>query len=77
AILRVIGTNSTTFDRYKLDPFFGLDAAEAILRVSDGVIPVFKSAAEDLLNSSGLSPVELLAKALAKSIGYTQIKQNY
>nr|GEU82177.1 DEAD-box ATP-dependent RNA helicase 7 [Tanacetum cinerariifolium] len=55
----------------------GLDAAEAILRVSDGVIPVFKSAAEDLLNTSGLSPVELLAKALAKSIGYTQSKQNY
>nr|GEW52763.1 DEAD-box ATP-dependent RNA helicase 7 [Tanacetum cinerariifolium] len=55
----------------------GLDAAEAILRVSDSVIPVFKSAAEDLLNTSGLSPVELLAKALAKSIGYTQIKQNY
>nr|GEY87496.1 DEAD-box ATP-dependent RNA helicase 7 [Tanacetum cinerariifolium] len=53
----------------------GLDAAEAILRVSDSVIPVFKSAAEDLLNTSGLSPVELLAKALAKSIGYTQIKQ--
>ncbi|GKA82689.1 DEAD-box ATP-dependent RNA helicase 7 [Tanacetum coccineum] len=53
----------------------GLDAAEAILRVSDSVIPVFKSAAEDLLNTSGLSPVELLAKALAESIGYTQIKQ--
>ncbi|GJX81757.1 xanthohumol 4-O-methyltransferase-like protein [Tanacetum coccineum] len=46
----------------------GLDAAEATLRVSDSVIPVFKSAVEDLLNASGLSPVELLAKALAKSI---------
>lgn len=32
------------------------------------MIPVFKSAAEELLNSSGLTPVELLAKALAKSI---------
>lgn len=32
------------------------------------VIPVFKSAAEELLSSSGLTPVELLAKALAKSI---------
>lgn len=31
------------------------------------VIPVFKSAAEDLLNTSGLSAVELLAKALAKA----------
>nr|GEX72765.1 DEAD-box ATP-dependent RNA helicase 7 [Tanacetum cinerariifolium] len=53
----------------------GLDAAEAILRVFDSVIPVFKSAAEDLLNASGLSPVELLAKALTKSIGYIQINQ--
>nr|XP_043614222.1 DEAD-box ATP-dependent RNA helicase 7-like [Erigeron canadensis]XP_043614223.1 DEAD-box ATP-dependent RNA helicase 7-like [Erigeron canadensis] len=53
----------------------GVDAAEAILQITDSVIPVFKSAAEDLLNTSGLSPVELLAKALAKSIGYTQIKQ--
>lgn len=32
------------------------------------VVPIFKSAAEDLLKNSGLSPVELLAKALAKSI---------
>ncbi|KAI3735202.1 hypothetical protein L6452_14692 [Arctium lappa] len=53
----------------------GADAAEAILQVSNSVIPVFKSAAEDLLNTCGLSPVELLAKALAKSIGYTEIKQ--
>ncbi|XP_071709520.1 DEAD-box ATP-dependent RNA helicase 7-like [Rutidosis leptorrhynchoides] len=53
----------------------GADAAEAINQVSDSVIPVFKSAAEELLNSSGLSAVELLAKALAKSIGYTEIKK--
>ncbi|KAI3517613.1 hypothetical protein L1887_16828 [Cichorium endivia] len=53
----------------------GVDAAEAILQVTDSVVPVFKSAAEDLLKTSGLSPVELLAKALAKSIGYTEIKQ--
>ena len=31
------------------------------------VIPAFKSAAEELLNTSGLSAVELLAKALAKA----------
>ena len=31
------------------------------------VIPIFKSATEELLNTSGLSPVELLAKALAKT----------
>ncbi|KAK9078058.1 hypothetical protein SSX86_002115 [Deinandra increscens subsp. villosa] len=53
----------------------GGDAAEAIIQVADSVIPVFKSAAEELLNSSGLTPVELLAKALAKSIGYTEIKK--
>ncbi|KAJ0909851.1 putative RNA helicase [Helianthus annuus] len=53
----------------------GGDAAEAIIQVADSVIPVFKSAAEELLNSSGLKPVELLAKALAKSIGYTEIKK--
>nr|GEZ96560.1 DEAD-box ATP-dependent RNA helicase 7 [Tanacetum cinerariifolium] len=42
------------------------------------VIPVFKSAAEDLLNVSGLSPVELLAKALAKSISsLLTSKENY
>lgn len=32
------------------------------------VIPAFKSAAEELLNNSGLSAVELLAKALAKTV---------
>lgn len=32
------------------------------------VIPAFKSAAEQLLNNSGLSAVELLAKALAKAV---------
>ncbi|MFS7958608.1 putative RNA helicase [Helianthus anomalus] len=53
----------------------GGDAAEAILQVADSVIPVFKSAAEELLNSSRLTAVELLAKALAKSIGYTEIKK--
>lgn len=32
------------------------------------MIPAFKSAAEDLLNNSGLSVVDLLAKALAKAV---------
>ncbi|GJS49534.1 DEAD-box ATP-dependent RNA helicase 7 [Tanacetum coccineum] len=44
------------------------DVAEAINSVSDSVIPVFKAAATELLESSGLSPIELTAKALAKSI---------
>ncbi|CAK7337127.1 unnamed protein product [Dovyalis caffra] len=52
----------------------GMEAAETITQVSDSVIPAFKSAAEDLLNTSGLSVVELLAKALAKTTGYTEIK---
>ncbi|XP_057481806.1 DEAD-box ATP-dependent RNA helicase 7-like isoform X3 [Actinidia eriantha] len=52
----------------------GSEAAETITQVSDSVIPIFKSAAEELLNASGLSPVELLAKALAKTAGYTEIK---
>ncbi|KAG6746405.1 hypothetical protein POTOM_050945 [Populus tomentosa] len=52
----------------------GVEAAETIIQVSDSVIPAFKSAAEDLLNTSGLSAVELLAKALAKATGYTEIK---
>ncbi|KAL8095961.1 DEAD-box ATP-dependent RNA helicase 7-like [Apium graveolens] len=52
----------------------GLEAVEAINEISDSVIPVFKSAAEELMSTSGLTPVELLAKALAKTTGYTEIK---
>ncbi|PIN09721.1 ATP-dependent RNA helicase [Handroanthus impetiginosus] len=52
----------------------GAEAAEKITEISDSVIPVFKAAAEELLNSSELSPSELLAKALAKAAGYTEIK---
>ncbi|KAK7280044.1 hypothetical protein RJT34_25106 [Clitoria ternatea] len=53
----------------------GGEAAEMITQVSDSVVPAFKSAAEELLNNSGLSVVELLAKALAKAVGYTEIKR--
>ncbi|XP_028797452.1 DEAD-box ATP-dependent RNA helicase 7 [Neltuma alba] len=53
----------------------GGDAAKMITQVSDSVVPAFKSAAEDLLNNSGLTAVDLLAKALAKTIGYTDIKK--
>uniref|UniRef100_A0A6N2NDJ5 DEAD-box ATP-dependent RNA helicase 7 n=1 Tax=Salix viminalis TaxID=40686 RepID=A0A6N2NDJ5_SALVM len=52
----------------------GVEAAQTITQVSDSVIPAFKSAAEDLLNTSGLSAVELLAKAIAKATGYTEMK---
>ncbi|KHN02770.1 DEAD-box ATP-dependent RNA helicase 7 [Glycine soja] len=51
------------------------EAAEMIIQVSDSVVPAFKSAAEELLNSSGLPVIELLAKALAKAVGYTDVKQ--
>ncbi|PNX92995.1 DEAD-box ATP-dependent RNA helicase 7-like protein [Trifolium pratense] len=53
----------------------GGDAASMITEVSDSVIPAFKSAAEELLKNSGLSAVELLAKALAKAVGYTDVKK--
>ncbi|ONK56268.1 uncharacterized protein A4U43_C10F5850 [Asparagus officinalis] len=53
----------------------GSEAADAISSVSDSVIPVFRQQAEQLLSSSGISAVDLLAKALAKSAGYTDIKK--
>ena len=47
-------------------------------RKNCSVIPIFKSAAEELLNASGLSPVELLAKALAKTaVSYSVFFSNY
>ncbi|KAL6581434.1 DEAD-box ATP-dependent RNA helicase 7 [Orobanche minor] len=52
----------------------GTEAAGKIVEISDSVIPVFKAAAEELLNSSDLSPTDLLAKALANAAGYTDIK---
>jgi ATP-dependent RNA helicase DDX21 len=52
----------------------GAQAAEAVIHVSDSVIPAFKAAAEELLSTSGLSATDLLAKALAKAVGYTDIK---
>ncbi|XP_011101144.1 DEAD-box ATP-dependent RNA helicase 7-like [Sesamum indicum] len=52
----------------------GAEAAEKINEISDSVIPVFKAAAQELLDSSELSPADLLAKALAKAAGYTEIK---
>ncbi|XP_022158991.1 DEAD-box ATP-dependent RNA helicase 7 [Momordica charantia] len=52
----------------------GASAAESVTQVSDSVIPPFKSAADEMVNSSSLTAVELLAKALAKLSGYTEIK---
>ncbi|XP_027357870.1 DEAD-box ATP-dependent RNA helicase 7-like [Abrus precatorius] len=54
----------------------GVEAAAGVInQVSDSVIPAFKPAAEELLNNSGLSAVELLAKALAKAAGFTEVKK--
>ncbi|KAJ6841433.1 DEAD-box ATP-dependent RNA helicase 7-like [Iris pallida] len=53
----------------------GSEAAEAISKVSDSVVPIFRQQAEQLLSSSGLPAVDLLAKALAKAAGYTDIKK--
>jgi len=53
----------------------GGEAAELISDVSDSVIPSFKAAAEQLLKNSSLTAVELLAKALAKAVGYTEVKK--
>ncbi|CAA0835550.1 DEAD-box ATP-dependent RNA helicase 7 [Striga hermonthica] len=48
----------------------GAEAADKINEISDSVVPVYKAAAEELLNSSYLSAVDLLAKAA----GYIEIK---
>ncbi|MFQ6654307.1 hypothetical protein Gotur_025365 [Gossypium turneri] len=52
----------------------GLEAAKIITQVSDSVIPAFKDVAQELLETSGLSAQDLLAKALAKAAGYSEIK---
>ncbi|XVF09724.1 hypothetical protein REPUB_Repub07fG0120100 [Reevesia pubescens] len=52
----------------------GVAAAKIITQVSDSVIPAFKSIAQELLETSGLSAEDLLAKALAKAVGYSEIK---
>ncbi|KMZ59850.1 DEAD-box ATP-dependent RNA helicase 7 [Zostera marina] len=49
-------------------------AAEAIVSVSDSVVPLFLPYVDKILNSSALSARELLAKALSKVSGYTDIK---
>ncbi|KAL4188099.1 hypothetical protein AMTRI_Chr09g42400 [Amborella trichopoda] len=53
----------------------GSGAAETISQVSDSVVPVFRAKAEELLKSGGLPAVDIVAKALAKIAGYTEIKR--
>ncbi|KAK8944906.1 DEAD-box ATP-dependent RNA helicase 7 [Platanthera zijinensis] len=47
----------------------GSDAADAIMKVSDSLITVFHSHAKMLKKKTGLSALDLLAKALAKAAG--------
>ncbi|CAN8264689.1 unnamed protein product [Cochlearia groenlandica] len=53
----------------------GMEAAEKILQVCNSVVPAFMAAAKDLLETSSLSAEVLLAKALAKTAGFTEIKK--
>ncbi|ESQ31709.1 hypothetical protein EUTSA_v10003756mg [Eutrema salsugineum] len=53
----------------------GMEAAEKITQVCDSVVPAFMAAAKELLETSGLSAEVLLAKALAKTAGFTEIKK--
>ncbi|KAG2301140.1 hypothetical protein Bca52824_029791 [Brassica carinata] len=53
----------------------GMEAAEKITQVCDSVVPAFMAAAKELLENSGVSAEVLLAKALAKTAGFTEIKK--
>ncbi|CAD5175276.1 unnamed protein product [Musa acuminata subsp. malaccensis] len=50
-------------------------STQGVYSLKCSVIPVFRSQAEHLLSSSGLSAVDILAKALAKAAGFTDIKK--
>lgn len=51
----------------------GSDAVDSIMKVSDSLITVFHSHAKMLKKKSGLSVLDLLAKALAKAAGCSDI----
>ncbi|KAH9297798.1 hypothetical protein KI387_029480 [Taxus chinensis] len=53
----------------------GLTAVEGIMSVTDSVLPIFRHSAENLLKTGGVSPIDLIAKALAKLSGYTEVKK--
>ncbi|OAE30429.1 hypothetical protein AXG93_2121s1020 [Marchantia polymorpha subsp. ruderalis] len=48
---------------------------DSIREVSDSVLPLFRVAAQELLDSSGLTAVDVIAKALAKISGHTDVKR--
>eukprot|EP00246_Nothoceros_aenigmaticus_P017832 TRINITY_DN8982_c0_g1_i1.p1 TRINITY_DN8982_c0_g1~~TRINITY_DN8982_c0_g1_i1.p1 ORF type:complete len:700 (+),score=170.49 TRINITY_DN8982_c0_g1_i1:213-2312(+) len=43
--------------------------------VSDSILPLFRKVAQDLIDQTGLSAVDVLAKALAKISGHTEMKR--
>lgn len=50
-------------------------AAESINGVSDSLLPIFRPAAEELVRSSNLSPTDIIAKAMAKIAGHTELRR--
>lgn len=50
-------------------------ASEKVMEVSDSVLPIFRPAVEELLQNNDLSAADLLAKALARIAGLTDIKK--
>jgi ATP-dependent RNA helicase DDX21 len=53
----------------------GNTATDGILAVGDSVVPLFLQAAKDLVESSGLPVLDVLAKAIAKISGQTELKR--
>eukprot|EP00252_Welwitschia_mirabilis_P019384 TRINITY_DN4463_c0_g2_i1.p1 TRINITY_DN4463_c0_g2~~TRINITY_DN4463_c0_g2_i1.p1 ORF type:complete len:706 (-),score=146.27 TRINITY_DN4463_c0_g2_i1:259-2376(-) len=53
----------------------GNSAVESILKVSDSVLPIFRKTAERLMEDGNLQPLDIIAKALAKIAGYTEVKR--
>ncbi|KAI5070432.1 hypothetical protein GOP47_0014775 [Adiantum capillus-veneris] len=50
-------------------------ASEKVVQVSDSVLPIFRPAVDVLLQNSDLSAADLLAKALARIAGLTDVKK--
>jgi ATP-dependent RNA helicase DDX21 len=53
----------------------GNTALDGILAVNASVVPLFRKAAEELVASSGLPVLDVLAKAIAKISGQTELKR--
>ena len=53
----------------------GNTTTDGILAVGDSVVPLFRQVAMDLVESSGLPVLDVLAKAIAKLTGQTELKR--